>query len=150
MSKTFYQIVCLILLIFAISVVAMWLLFPTAAGANVPRVQAIRRGAELVRLEIIPNQVTENAVQIQIAAYAGEHADLALAVAFCESRYRPDVVGQLDQRDRGLFQINSRWNPKVSDACAFSIECSTKWFVGEVESGRLWKWDNSKPCWSRL
>lgn len=109
----------------------------------------MRGGMYTIPAAVIEMEKKEKTVQEQIAEHAGKHTKLALAVSFCESSWRPDVRGKVDKRDRGLYQINKRWNPDVSDECAFSVECSTKWFVKEVEKGRLWKWKASKSCWSK-
>ena len=115
----------------------------TSAGSGRPAEKVLVQEDQVV-------STTPVAVKAEIALYAGKHAKTAQAVAFCESGYRTSVVGVIDKRDRGLFQINSRWNPNVTDKCAFDTECSTRWFVGEVEAGRMWKWEASKHCWSNI
>lgn len=40
--------------------------------------------------------------------------------------------------DRGLWQINRRWHPGVSDACAYDVECSTRYAYRLSNGG--WNW----------
>jgi hypothetical protein len=86
-------------------------------------------------------------VEEEIRYYGEDLGDLLVRIAKCESSLRPEVRGKVDNRDRGLFQINSHYNPQVSDKCAFDIECSTLFTLKEIRAGNLWKWDNSKHCW---
>jgi hypothetical protein len=65
---------------------------------------------------------------------------ILLNIAWCESKYRTDIRGVVDERDRGLFQINSHFNPSVSDECAFDAKCSSEWAAKEVSEGHLSKW----------
>ena len=72
---------------------------------------------------------------------------LLVRIAKCESELVPTQRGIVDKRDRGLFQISSRWNPQVSDKQAFNPEFATRWTIDEIENGNLWKWEASKHCW---
>lgn len=56
------------------------------------------------------------------AGFSGDGLVWAVAVALAESGGRTDAVGVNSDgsRDRGLWQINSRWHPDVSDAQAFA------------------------------
>lgn len=74
---------------------------------------------------------------------------LLIAIAKAESRLNPGIRGESDHRDRGLYQINSYFNPDVSDACAFDPVCSTKWAIGELKAGHLWKWNASRYKWGK-
>ena len=149
MSKRFYIALTLGLILgwmMTLAVVAKALqpqISITSAGSGRPAEKVLVQEDQVV-------STTPVAVKAEIALYAGKHAKTAQAVAFCESGYRPSVVGVIDARDRGLFQINSRWNPSVTDKCAFSVGCATRWFVTEIEKGNLWKWNASKECWSQM
>jgi murein DD-endopeptidase MepM/ murein hydrolase activator NlpD len=67
---------------------------------------------------------------LALAQQAGSGGDpeTAAAVAMAESGGRPDAVGVNDDgsRDRGLWQINDRWHPEASDACAFDAACNAQ------------------------
>lgn len=76
-----------------------------------------------------------------------DNKDLVIAIARAESRLNPNVIGEIDHRDRGLFQINSHFNPGVSDSCAFDPWCSTRWTISELKAGHSWKWSASKYKW---
>lgn len=80
----------------------------------------------------------------QVAAVAaaggfrGKALTRAVAVALAESGGDPQAVGvnsdATRSRDRGLWQINSRWHPEVSDAQAFNpVECARAAF--RISSG---------------
>ena len=76
---------------------------------------------------------------------------LALAVAKCESNLNPKALNiNIDgSRDRGLFQINSKYHYTVSDQEAFDPEFSIKFFYEKVRQNQLWLWNNSKACWEK-
>ena len=59
----------------------------------------------------------------------------ALAVILGESGGDPAAVGKSDPRDRGLWQINSRWHPDVDDAWAFDAERSTRYALNLSKCG---------------
>jgi hypothetical protein len=85
-------------------------------------------------------------IQDQIRVLEPEIADTLIALADCESDFRPDVRGVVDKRDRGLYQINSYWHPEVSDECAFSVACSTKFTADMIRDGQGWQW----ACWDLI
>lgn len=51
---------------------------------------------------------------------------VAIAVAMAESGCTPGAknVNGGGSIDRGLWQMNSRWHPEVSDRCAYQIQCN--------------------------
>jgi len=67
---------------------------------------------------------------VQLAQQAGSGGDVttAAAVALAESGGETSAVGTNTDgsRDRGLWQINDRWHPEVSDACAFDAGCNAR------------------------
>jgi len=78
-----------------------------------------------------------------------DNPELVIAIAKAESRLNPDIRGESDNRDRGLFQINSYFNADVTDECAFDPVCSTKWVIGELKAGHAWKWNASRYKWGK-
>jgi hypothetical protein len=67
---------------------------------------------------------------------------VAAAIAMAESSGDPLAVGinrKPRSRDRGLFQINSRWHPEVSDRCAFDVRCNAEEAYRISEGGRDWR-----------
>lgn len=60
----------------------------------------------------------------------------------CESQYA-NVRGNIDGRDRGVWQINAAWHPEVSDAQAFDPAWASRWAAWQWASGRAWLW----ACW---
>lgn len=67
-----------------------------------------------------------------------EWANAACAVD-SESGWRTRVRGIVDQRDRGLWQINSRWHPSVTDDMAFN------WREATSYARNLWAWAGWTP-----
>ncbi len=66
---------------------------------------------------------------------------IAAAIALAESSGDPLAVGvnkKPRSTDRGLFQINSRWHPEVSDRCAFDARCNAEAALEISENGRDW------------
>ena len=63
----------------------------------------------------------------------------AVAVAWAESRGNPKATGRnSDSYDRGLWQINSKWHPDVSDSCAYNAACNAKNAVRISSGGSRW------------
>lgn len=77
--------------------------------------------------------------------------DLATRVANCESGLNPTAVNvNADgSTDRGLFQINNKYHPEVSDADAYNAEKSTQFFCMAFKAGNLNWWSASKNCWDK-
>jgi hypothetical protein len=77
--------------------------------------------------------------------------ELALTVAKCESQLNPLAVGKNTNGslDRGLFQINSRWHPEVTELQAFNPEFATKFFCDAWKNGNLDWWNASRACWGK-
>jgi len=76
-----------------------------------------------------------------------KNKDLLIRIAKAESGLNPNAIGKIDNRDRGVYQINYFYNPSVNDKCAFCVWCSTKWVINEINNGNLWKWNASKHNW---
>jgi hypothetical protein len=76
---------------------------------------------------------------------------LALAVAKCESNLDPKAlnINPDGSRDRGLFQINSKYHYTISDEQAFDPEFSIKFFYEKVKQDQLYLWNTSKSCWEK-
>lgn len=74
---------------------------------------------------------------------------LLVAIATAEGKLNPLQRGEIDYRDRGLYQINSYHNSHVSDDCAFDSWCSTRWTIQEINEGRIWKWNASRYKWGK-
>lgn len=101
---------------------------------------------EIVKLK------TDNPVEIQIRLIAEEmgfkDADYLVELAYCESRLDPYGINNRnnhpeDSYDRGLFQFNSHWQKRISNSCAFSVDCSTRETIKMLKKGQhsLWMCD---------
>ena len=66
-----------------------------------------------------------------------------------ESQHHPEATGDGGE-SRGLWQINRAWHPEVSDACAYSIACSTDWSLERIRSGHIVEWSTWKYCKERF
>lgn len=62
-------------------------------------------------------------------------------LAYCESRFDPSAihVNNDGSKDRGLFQINDRWQD-VSDECALNPYCATLWTINKIKKGGIDSW----------
>jgi Lysozyme like domain len=63
------------------------------------------------------------------------------AIAAAESGCQPDALGvnQNGSRDRGLWQINDKAHPKVSDDCAFNPTCAAQAMYKISKGGTNWQ-----------
>jgi len=86
-----------------------------------------------------------------IAQQENVDPELAIKVATCESALSPTAknVNSSGSIDRGLFQINNKWHPEVSDIDAYNIETSTRFFCKSFKEGHLDWWNASKKCWDK-
>lgn len=106
------------------------------------------KGQEVIDIKVLTQE--EKMIQIIAEVARQENFDnheLLIAIAKAESRFNPNIRGEQDPRDRGLYQINSHFNPDVTDECAFDPWCSTQWTIKELEAGHAWKWNASRYKW---
>jgi len=84
-----------------------------------------------------------------IAKCAGVDPDIAVKVARCESGLNPQItnVNTDGSIDRGLYQINNKFHPEVTDAQAFDVTFSCNFFCTAFKNGNLSWWNASKTCW---
>lgn len=77
--------------------------------------------------------------------------DLAVRVAKCESGLNPKAINTNTDgsKDRGIFQINDKWHPDVSDEQAFDPYFSAEFFCKAFKSGKLEWWKATKHCWDK-
>lgn len=105
-----------------------------------------------VKAQMIENKTNEKpsskqgraSIEEQIKAIAEdinfEDVKYLINLAKCESSLNPNVKGRIDKRDRGLWQINSYWHAEVSDDCAYSVDCSTRWTIQRINAGYQYEW----------
>jgi ABC-type xylose transport system permease subunit len=105
----------------------------------------ITKGNELINKPI--KTVAERIAKV--AEEEGVPVDLAQRVAQCESKFDQFAVliNTDGSRDRGAFQINSKYHPEVTDEQAFDVEFSTKFFCDAYKAGHLSWWNATKTCW---
>ena len=108
----------------------------------------------LIATTISPNLKEKKVIETLIRAVAtdeGIDPDLAVKVAECESSLNPEAKNTNSDGsiDRGIFQINTKWHPEVTDAQAFSIVESTKFFCKQFKAGMLSDWNASRTCWQK-
>lgn len=95
-------------------------------------------------------KTVEERITAAVQAEGGPIA-LALAVARCESKfdYFAEHINKDGSKDRGIFQINNKCHPEVSDEEAFNVEFATKFFCDAYKAGNLYWWNSSKVCWAK-
>jgi len=76
---------------------------------------------------------------------------LALKVARCESSLNPTAVNinTTGSKDRGLYQINDKWHPEVTEDQAFDPEFSIRFFCKAMKGGNISWWNASRTCWEK-
>lgn len=105
---------------------------------------------EVVEIKVLTQEKKMIQIITEVASQENfDNPELLLAIAKAESRFNPNIRGEQDSRDRGLYQINSYYNPNVTDECAFDPWCSTEWTISELEAGHAWKWNASRYKWGR-
>jgi hypothetical protein len=107
----------------------------------------VKRTANNQQQEIIMEQIIR-----WVAKEEGVDPDLAVRVARCENQKLDPKAVNINKdgsRDRGLFQINSKWHPEITDEQAFDPVFSTRFFCKAVKEGHLDWWDASRSCWEK-
>ena len=74
------------------------------------------------------------------AGWRGGALQTAIAIGLAESGCEPGATGHNPggSRDRGLWQINSRWHPNVTDACAYDAQCNANYAFQLSRNGTKW------------
>ena len=87
----------------------------------------------------------------RIATEQGVDPELAVRVAKCESSLNHRAVNKNadGSTDRGLFQINSKYHPEISDEQAFNPITATEFFCKAFKAGNLSWWNATKTCWDK-
>lgn len=122
-----------------LTVCAIALLHDSARASSAP---------DGIQMEPVAARAESGAVDIPtvIAEVFGDRAAVALCVAGAESGWRPDAVNVNDDgsRDRGVFQINSRWHPDIPEREAFNPHANALHAHRLSEGGADWS------AWAKL
>jgi hypothetical protein len=123
----------------------------TAAMAGFVGFSAIQNlvpGAVKVKNSEEPN--TEEIIRT-IAKNECVDPELCVKVAKCESSLNTQAVNTNTDgtRDRGLYQINEKYHPEVTDAQAFDPVFATQFFCKAFKGGNLSWWNASRKCWEK-
>jgi hypothetical protein len=107
---------------------------------------------DLMNGKIIEAKVSGESIEDRIKSKAkkmGVDPELAVRVAKAESGLKPNATNtnKDDSIDRGLYQINSKWHPEVSENQAFDIDFSINFFCQAVKNGNISWWNATKPVW---
>lgn len=123
--------------------------FLTAAMAGYAGFSVIEALVSRKNLVVNPKGKSNEEIIREIAEIEGVDPELAVKVAKCESSLKSDAinVNKSGSTDRGIFQINDKWHPEVTNEQAFDVEFSAKFFCQAVKNGQLSWWDASKKCW---
>lgn len=75
-------------------------------------------------------------------AVAPEYTDYLLRLASYEGKYDPHTVNDNGVKgiDRGVFQINNKAFPQITDQMAKDVKTSTLWALSLIQSGKQHKW----------
>ena len=109
-------------------------------------------GFSVIENLISKKNETMNGTEMTIRAIARSEnvdPDLAVRVAKCESglNYKAENKNTDGSRDRGVFQINNKYHPEVTDEQAFDPVFSTQFFCKAFKAGNLSWWNATKTCW---
>ena len=88
-----------------------------------------------------PSQYTRRDLRSLARDVGFKDPKMAAAIALAESSGDPLAVGvnkKPRSKDRGLFQINDRWHPEVTDRCAFDPRCNAEAALEISNGGRDW------------
>jgi hypothetical protein len=91
-------------------------------------------------------EIKPMSVEEQIRSIAKEKnfqwTSYLLKLAKCESQFNPLALNNNGQHgiDRGVFQINTKYHPEVSNECAFSTKCATEWTIKRINEGHQNEW----------
>ena len=99
---------------------------------------------EISEIQLSEVQQTEKTI-IEIGLKMGCDPEVLLRLADCESKIK-NIRGKINKDDRGIFQINSKHHPEVSDECAYSPACATYFTCQMIKEGRGSEW----RCWDKI
>jgi len=99
----------------------------------------------------VPYQEINEMLIRKVAKEEGVDPDLAVRVAKCESQldHNAKHINTDGSYDRGLFQINSKFHPEVSDEEAFNPIFAAQFFCKASKNGNLSWWNATKSCWEK-
>ena len=125
--------------------------FITAAMAGFSGFSIIQKLIPSTNNIITAGSVSTSQMIRYIAQQEGIDPELAVRVAQCESSLDPaaknvNVDGSID---RGLFQINTKYHPEITDEQAFDPVTATRFFCKAFKDGNLSWWSASKTCWDK-
>ena len=93
---------------------------------------------------------SDGQIQKQILAIAREQnfkwPDYLLKLAYCESRFNPKARNDNGRygMDRGLFQINNKYHPQITDKQADDVRFATLWTMEKINNGYQHLWSCNK------
>lgn len=86
---------------------------------------------------------------LEMFAKAGLNTELAECTVRNESGWREFAyhVNKDSSLDRGIWMWNDRWNPHISNECAFSWKCSTIAAIEKIKADKGYgAWYGNKKC----
>jgi hypothetical protein len=115
---------------------------PTAVVlADEMAVRPNSQGVAVLASETLPqwNGLTIRAYVRAESELMGVNPEISRFIVQHESQWNPNAKGD-DFNSRGLWQISNIYHPEVSDACAYDVECSTKWALNKLLAGDQNEW----------
>ena len=124
----------------------VWTTLAHAAVFNVAR--SPTPAEEIGRVEAMPILGPTGRLAIRAYVQKAAKADgvdprVADWIVTHESQHHPEATGDGGE-SRGLWQINKEWHPEVSDACAYDVQCSTRWSLARIRAGYVDEWSTWK------
>jgi len=94
--------------------------------------------------------ITEALIR-KIAKEESVDPDLAVRVAKCESglNWKALNVNTDGSKDRGLYQINDKYHPEISDDMAYNPMIATQFFCKAFKENHINWWNATRKCWEK-
>jgi hypothetical protein len=115
----------------------------TAIVEEVPVIRVINevKAEEVILVDDYSTEEVEQMIREIARENNFKYPSYLIRLAYCENdTLNPNRRGDVDKRDRGIFQINSHWHSEVSDECAFDIRCATEWTMWRINTGWQHEW----------
>ena len=106
-------------------------------------------GAACYYYKPIPKYDTETKIKQYIETsfkQAGLDGKKAVKIAYLESGFKVNSkhINSTNSIDRGIFQLNNRWHPEVSDECAYNLQCNVSEAIRIARDSGWQQWSTNR------
>ena len=98
-----------------------------------------------INQQVLHNHPNHVAVSL-IRKYFGKDTQLFIRIAKAESGLKGSAIGRVDNRDTGLFQVNTYYHP-LPLSCLLDMECNTKYAYQLFLKNGTQDWNASYKNW---